>query len=315
MDSEDVRAIDLAAVLAGASVLALGQGDLEAAQAYVNRAVEIDAELQPHARHSATLLYLRGSLAHRAGDWNTALDLLRSGIDLAGRTTDGAHVAALCLQQLAEVSLGRGDMPGARDWAARALELSSSLGFPHGRGLALLTMGTLSHQLGDLTAAQGYLEASASVGRDFGHGAVWVIYALLNEAHVAVDRGDFAGARSMLRESLGRWHELGSATTLSRVLGACAHLAAAEGRSVQAMRLVGAAEQLRISARRPVSAIERELQERWLAPARAVIGESASESAYRDGLGLSENLRAFALRDLDAPAAVNLPELHARASR
>jgi tetratricopeptide (TPR) repeat protein len=230
--------------------------------------------------------------------------LLRSGLDLAGGTSDGAHVAALCQQQLAEASVVRGDLPGARAWAARALELSSTLGFLQGQGLALLTLGTLSYQLGELTAAQDYLEASAAVGREFGQGAVWVIYALLNEAHVAADQGDCAGARSMLRESLGRWHELGSATTLARVLSACAHLAAAEGRGMQAMRLVGAAEQLRIGARRPASAMELAVQERWLAPARAEIGEAASESAYRDGLNLTENLRAFALRDLDPSAAV-----------
>jgi len=237
----------------------LWAGELEAAHAYVKRASEIESELQFHARYRALLLYVRGSSAQRAGDWNTALDFLRSGLDLAGGTPDGAPVAALCCQQLAEASVVRGDMSGARDWAARALELSSTLGFPQGRGLALLTLGTLSHQLGDLTAAQDYLEASAAVGREFGQGGWWVIYA---------------------------------------------HLAATEGRGMQAMRLAGAAEQLRIGARRPVSAMERALQERWLAPARAVIGESASESAFQDGLSLAENLRAFALRDLAPPAAV-----------
>jgi tetratricopeptide (TPR) repeat protein len=170
MAGEDVRAIDRAEVLAGASVLALGQGELEAAHRYVNRASENESELQFHARYRALLLYVRGSLAQRAGDWNTALDFLRSGLDLAGGTPDGAPVAALCCQQPAEASVVRGDMSGAQDWAARALELSSTLGFPQGRGLALLTLGTLSHQLGDLTAAQDYLEASAAVGREFGQG-------------------------------------------------------------------------------------------------------------------------------------------------
>src|SRR4029077_18067172 len=120
-------------------------------------------------------------------------------------------------------------------------------------GMALLTLGILSYQLGDLTAAHDYLEASAEVGRELGRGAWWVIYALLYRALAEVDHQDYTAARSVLRESLGRWQELGNRATLARLLVACAHLAAAEGRAEQALRLAGAAELLRVASRRPVS--------------------------------------------------------------
>jgi predicted ATPase/DNA-binding XRE family transcriptional regulator len=252
LPDDDAHPIDRARLLVGASVLVMGLGDVQTAQTYTARALALEHELQDDVRYRAGLLYVRGALAHRTGDTNAAHELLRKGVELARSANSGGQLAIMSLQALAEASLSRGDAAGARHLAARALEMAGAHGFPHGRGMALLSLGTLSYQLGDLKTARQHLKASASVGREVGRGAWWLTYALMYYAHVAIDDADYGAARAALRESLERWQELGSHTTLARVLGACAHLAAAEGRAVQALQLAGAAEQARNMSRRPL---------------------------------------------------------------
>jgi hypothetical protein len=84
-------------------------------------------------------------------------------------------------------------------------------------------------------------------------------------------------------ESLSRWPELGNPAALARLLEASAHLAAATGRHVEAVRLAGAAERLRESAGRPASAAERVAMERWLSPACAALGDAAAAGVWQEG--------------------------------
>jgi hypothetical protein len=87
-----------------------------------------------------------------------------------------------------------------------------------------------------------------------------------------LSRSRRAGGRSTIA-SLGS--ELGNRAMLARVLEACAHLAAATGGYVEALRPARGAERLRKSAGRRASAAERVAMERWLRPAYAGLDDDA----------------------------------------
>ena len=166
---------------------------------------------------------------------------------------------------LAETCVGALDTARAYEHATRALDLAEAVGYARENGMALLTLGTLARQAGFLGTARRHFEASARLGHELGHGnGWWVTYALVNVRHVAVDQGHYSSAR--LWKSVSRWPELGNRATLARLVEASAHLAAATGQNVEALRLAGAAERLRESAGRPASAAERVDLQRWLRP-------------------------------------------------
>jgi tetratricopeptide (TPR) repeat protein len=239
-----------ARVLVTAGTLAVGQADTQAAQTLVAQALQLEAILAGDARYHAGLFYERAWLAQRAGELATARSLLARGAALA-EGVGAADVQATCLQQLAQVHLSEGDAGSARSRASEALALAEAVGFVQGRGMALLTLGMVSLQLGDLAAARERFEASLVAGRELGRGAWWVIYVLVSLAQVAIAQGEYGAARAALRESLGRWQDLGNRTTLARLISACAQLAAAEGRVDHARRLAEAAEQLRMPPAQP----------------------------------------------------------------
>jgi predicted ATPase/transcriptional regulator with XRE-family HTH domain len=270
-------------LLAGACMFALAQGELGAVDAYLAEIGDVHSQHEDAPHVAAGLLYIRGALAHRRGQWATARAALEQAAAL-GRAAKFEGFEAMCLQLLAETSLGAGDPAGAYEYAARALALADAVGYTRASGMALLTLGTLAHQAGDLVTARSHFEESARLGQELGHGhAWWVTYALLNVSHVAVDEGQYSSARAALVESVSRWPELGNRATLARLLEASAHLVAATDRRVEALRLAGAAERLRASMGRPASAAERVALEAWLRPAYAGLGDEAATRAWQEG--------------------------------
>jgi predicted ATPase/transcriptional regulator with XRE-family HTH domain len=279
---------------AGACMFALAQGDLEAVDAHLAQIGDVDDRFTDRPHLTAGLLYLRGALAHRRGQWLTARTALEQAGALAG-ASKFEGLEAMCLQLLGETCLGAADNTGAYQYAEQALALAGAVGYTRASGMALLTLGTLAYQAGDLATAQSHFEASARLGREvrLGHGW-WVTYALMSASHVAVDQGQFSSARAALVESVGRWPELGNRATLARLLEASAHLAAATGRHVQALRLAGAAERLRASAGRPASAAERVALEHWLRPAYTGLLDEAAMSAWQEGQAVpTEDMLSF----------------------
>jgi hypothetical protein len=104
---------------------------------------------------------------------------------------------------------------------------------------------------------------------------------------VAVVEGDLAQARALLAEALALSQQLGSGAALAYSLEGFAILAAAAHRPEQAIRLAGAATALRAALHHPISPGERVVLERWLEPARGLLGEDATMIAWRSGQAMS----------------------------
>jgi tetratricopeptide (TPR) repeat protein len=262
---------------------ALAQGDLRIVEERLADVADLDARLADAPNVEAGLLYARASLAQRRGDWAAARASLES-LEAVGYAGVHRGFEAMCVNLLAETCLGAGDTEGAFRHASRALALADQAGYAPASGMALYTLGTLAYRAGDLDRARHHFEASINKGQQPGHGpSWWVTYALVGLSHAAIDQGEYASGRAALVESLGRWPELGNVAVLARLLKASAHLAAATGRHIEALRLAAAAEPLRESAGRPRSSSERAAVERWLSTAYADVGEEIAAGASREG--------------------------------
>jgi non-specific serine/threonine protein kinase len=104
------------------------------------------------------------------------------------------------------------------------------------------------------------------------------------QASVAIQQGNIAAARRLLREAVVVSRSLDDTTiAYGTLLAHFARLAAAEGHPERALRLAGAALALRQEAGTHLHAYDRELLERSLEPARRLITAEAAATAWSDG--------------------------------
>lgn len=104
---------------------------------------------------------------------------------------------------------------------------------------------------------------------------------------VAVAEGRWDDARECLVDGVEVGDKLGSLVGVVESLEGLAILAAGEHRCEQAIAFVCAAAAQRAAVEHPRSPAEHEFLERWLAPARRILGEDAPAAACSAGAALS----------------------------
>jgi DNA-binding CsgD family transcriptional regulator len=142
-------------------------------------------------------------------------------------------------------------------------------------------LGEVSLEEGDLVAARAFFEDSLAKARETKWG--WgIALALVRVAHVAIEQGDQERARAVLAEGLAGHRAQGNRAGLISCIEGCAHLEARRGHAEQAVRLADAAAAMRDAIHAPLSPTERHRLERWLAPARGVLGHHPAQDATPD---------------------------------
>jgi hypothetical protein len=114
---------------------------------------------------------------------------------------------------------------------------------------------------------------------------------------VAADRGDFARALDLLRESLALRQELGDRRTLPDNLEELADAFGAQQHPERAARLLGAAEALREVIHMPVRSSDQSDYQRIVGIARAQLDEATFAAAWAEGRAMTpEQAIDFALK-------------------
>ncbi|HYW24132.1 MAG TPA: LuxR C-terminal-related transcriptional regulator [Terriglobales bacterium] len=172
---------------------------------------------------------------------------------------------------------------------------------------ALVGLGEMQLQAGDLPGARSWLEqvASQSRGPDGPRGRAALFLGI-----IAVFHGDTAMARVQLAWSLEIFRRLRSQYGTAATLNALAALAVAESEAVRALRLSGAAEALRASIRSQLAPRWRELvSSTVVVPARAAAGDRA-DAAWAEGGRMSFD-EAIRYARMGLPVVTGSPDLGA----
>ena len=256
--------------------------------------IVVDPHAPPAARARAWALAEAGRLRQRQGDVQGARRLLEEALSLGVEV--GSRDAEACARlYLGELSLEQGDSSAARAHLERGLALARDLSghapapyrFLHWLGHVAEADDTpgeaaaLYAQARDLAAshADAFLEAVATRGL----------------ASAAIEQGDLAAARRLLRETLALRGQVGNATVDDPVLLAYfARLAAADGRPDQSVRLAAAATALREQTGTQLFRFDRELLERRLADARRLLTAAELNAAEAEGHAMNRE-QAFLL--------------------
>ncbi|MFN8633241.1 MAG: tetratricopeptide repeat protein [Chloroflexota bacterium] len=243
-----------------------------------------------------------GRLAAKHGDYEAAEAFLSRAVEVARAHDDQSGLAA-GLHGLGCLARVRGDHRRARTILHGARALFELLGDTQAVAETSICLGVVACSTDDLSEARRFFEASLTTYRTLGN-SQGVAVALSNLGEVALELGDLAEASALERESLSLATRIGDRERVAVTLTALAGVAAASGQAERALRLAGAAMQLRDAIGKTSPAAWRARSDRWLMPARRLLGAEASADAYAAG-------RAMPLADAIQDAlGVGDPSVH-----
>jgi predicted ATPase/DNA-binding SARP family transcriptional activator len=312
-----------AKALAGAGVLAVFQGDQEAANDQLTESVALLRVLEDQHAIADTIGFLGMALAFR-GEWAASQAAMAESEQLA-RATGNAPALALALYGQARTLIERGDDRQARMRMEESLAVARAAGDIGNIALIVTDLGQLILRQGDYTTAQRYSEEGLAVARavkDRGYMAqalnnlgelarcqgddakaeAYYLESLAlvrsqgqtvdaprlihNLGYVALHQGDEVRARALFTESLGMFRNQHSRRGVAECLAGLAAVALAQEDRARAARLWGAAETLRETAGVAMWAADQIEYERQLTMLRAGLDEPALAAAWDAGRAL-----------------------------
>jgi len=267
-----------------------------------------EGHLQPIL--TARLCHAVGSLVGTLGDHETARSFLERAMSLFQGSEDEGGIA-LTMLELAWLSILGGDYQRAEGLVASATEVAKESGDKALYGRALRLEATVSMERGDHKFSEKRFRQSLAVSRDAGDKG-GVASVLLTLGTMYLENEQPGEARALFEQSLGLAQEIVDIDTLSRIavnlgfvsllqgkveeavswfasslsgaertgakyvtvygLEGLACVAASHGRSTDAVRLYGAAENLRKDIRVPRTAGEDQLYSKFIEQAKHEIG-------------------------------------------
>jgi predicted ATPase/Tfp pilus assembly protein PilF len=312
-----------AKALAGAGVLAVFQGDHDAANDQLTESVALWRALGDQHSLADTIGFLGMALAFR-GEWARSQAALKEGEQLA-RAVGNAPALAMALYGQARALIERGDDHQARVRLEESLATARVAGDIGNIALIVTDLGQLLLRQGDFTTARAYSEEALVLARtvkDRGYiaqalnnlgelarcqgddataeacyleslalfrsqgASVDTPRLIHNLAYVALHQGDILRARALFAESLASFRSNRSQRGVAEGLAGLAAVALAQEDGIRAARLWGAAEALREAAGVAMWAADQVEYERQLAMLRAGLDEGALDGAWAAGHAL-----------------------------
>jgi predicted ATPase/transcriptional regulator with XRE-family HTH domain len=232
-------------------------------------------------RTAAAALHDLANVATEQNEFERAVALYEESLALKRGLADSSGVATT-LRKLAELELLQGHFARTKTFAEESLALCRQLGDTVGAAYILADLGIAARYEGDHEQAAILLEQALALQRTLND--VWGIGRTLQHlAAVTQARGEYAKARDLLQESLEWYRTLADPLSLAECLEAFAALARAEGQPECAARLYATAAAQREILGAPYSPTERDLIEVDLATLRVAIEEPAFAAAWAAG--------------------------------
>jgi adenylate cyclase len=315
--------LDAALALTWLGGLAGGQGDYATGRALLEQSLNLHREIG-EKRGIASSLTTLGYVAYHQGDYATARPLFEESLNLHREIGDKRGIAG-SLYDLGTVAYRRGDYTTAQALLEQALSMAREMGDRNGTAMALNELGNLATSQGDYAAGQALYQESLSLQRAIGN--KWgIMTALTNLGNTAYVRGEYVMAQALFEEDLALCTEMdekrakayallglglvdlalnkpeareyilhslrvrqetGEQLYQTSSLVGMAGLALHKGDATFAAQLLGAVE----SAIKALNGVlEGELipfHAQTLAAVREQLGESAFQSAWKEGAGWS----------------------------
>lgn len=291
--------------LDGAGWLAVCQGDYATALAMNEECLGIARGFRDPLLQSRALINL-GVAAIWRGEYATARELLQEA-HAHTRGTGDRIGTAMALMDISWLELNLGDYRAADAQIDELLALGQSLRSTWVTAAALTLSGSAAFARGELALARKLLDESLIAARASGD-LRFIAVSLDALGNLALAEGDADSAGASLRESLQIRRDVGAWPEFAVSLESLAEVQAAVGQWQRALHVFAAATGQRKLLAAPQTERQHAAAQRWLARARAVLGDQSFDAALAAG-------RTMALDDLLSDALTGAGAMPTGSSR
>ena len=274
----------LARALFAQGLIELSKGNIPLSRQSLQEAISISrmSDNKLILGYSLGLLYTVSTFINDpAGDSaaNEALDIFTKEID-------NKWGLGLAYQNMARIAISKGDQAEKQRYLAKFNELIREAPVSLQVGLFYLGIGRSEIEQGDYeTAKQFFLD-----GQDVFAQLRIKVYLLAGKSqlgHIARYTGELNEARSIYRETIMGWQDIGNRGAVAHELESFASIAVTEKKPHRALKLLGAAEALREKSDSPMTDFERVLYDKLVGQARSLLDEADSELFWEEGRSMS----------------------------
>ncbi len=273
---------DRADALVGAADLAWLQGEYAESRNFYTQALRIH-QAQGNRIQEASILRSLGIVARYVGDYPSARQLYTESLALSQEVDDPMHEASNLLE-LGILARFEGNYDEAIRLTEAYLQITRDRGdrIWRGEALGLSNLGIVAYEQGDLATALARYEAALNICLDGGNRPLQS-RCLNNKGLVKIKQRDYGEAISLLNECLTIRQQLGDPRGIAETLAVIGSLEVAQERFERAVRLLGAAESLRLGVNwfRPPN--EQTRFDEDIAATGAALGVEAFTTLYTQG--------------------------------
>jgi predicted ATPase/Tfp pilus assembly protein PilF len=269
--------------------IAHNQGDLAAAQEDFEKALQM-ARYSGDRMLMADCLSDLAMLASMAGDYTTEQSLKEQSLAVLREIGDRAAVAASLRNQGHTAELHE-NLTSANSLYEQSLEAAREVGNTSMAAAALGDLGSVAYERGDYAAARSFQEQSLTILRGTGN-TTDIAYRLYYLGLATDAQGDYATAISLYKEGLAMHREADDRLGICMCLAGLSDWAGVrEGLSNEqrerTVALLGAATAQYEAIGYVLRLRERARYSKGLSSARAQLGDTAFEKAWRQGQSMS----------------------------
>jgi non-specific serine/threonine protein kinase len=293
-EGSDQRTIHRSRALIGAGGLAFLQCEYSSSEQLLQEGLALARELADR-ESIATSLQLLGSVAREQGDYKHAIELHQESFDL-WRALDNKRGVARSLNYIGFASWLNGDFERTAMACEQTLGLFRELGDKEGIVWSLLNLSAVMYYREKYEQAVSLCQESLTLSREIGYkeGIAWSLNIWGN---VARRQEQFEPGKTMLQESLELHYELQDRWRVASVLESLGGIAFEQNETERSVRLLGAAEAIRVTVGTPLPPVERQDRDRYLKMAGIALGEEKFTSLWLEGRTLAvEQIIVYALQ-------------------
>ena len=266
--------------LIGAGGLAFLQCEYSSSEKMLNEGLRL-ARVLADRESIATALQLLGSVNRERGRYQRAIELHQESLAL-WRALGNKRGIGRSLNYIGFASWLHGDFERTEEVCEETLSLFRELGDKEGVVWALMNLAAVKYYTELYEQAVALCREALTLSREIGYkeGIAW---SLNYWGNVARRQKQFELGKTMLQESLELHDELEDRWRVASVLESLAGIAFEQQEAERAVRLLGAADALRMSVGTPLPPVEMEDRDPYLKLARAALGEEKFTLLWLEG--------------------------------
>ncbi len=296
-DAARERNAILARALNAIGLLGFGKGDFLGAVQVFEEVVDLSRQIGEKRSLSQALSYLVNAsvyLGFGERGYPRAEEALRLAREVGNKTWLGLAL----INMAGTVEMEHGDPKTAQAYGEEGLQLLKAQGNHWTFAYALLGMGRFAARQGNYAEARSRFEDCLPLFTKLNdrHRTIMVRSEV---AHLERRQGHIAQAKSLYRETILQWQDLGHRAAIAHELECLAMIAKVQEEEQRAARLFGSAEALREDINTPMTPFERVEYDREVNDLHANMDEAVFAKAWAEGRAMSmEQAILLATEDL-----------------